>query len=236
MLMLIGICAILPVFVFVSKTLSRRRKHALILMELSAALLLISDRFAYIYNGDTSTLGMGMTRTGNFLVYTFTLVIIYAFELYLIDLYKNEGQAEVIPKVLRISKIIILFGEIMIIISQFTGMYYTFDDSNNYQRSSFFFLSYIIPLVLMVLNIIGIIQFIKKLSSLQKTSLLLFTFVPLVASVIQLFTFGVSLINITLVGLVVLLYVFSLVDLNNAVDKANKQEIQLLRDDRKRCS
>ena len=234
MLILIGICAILPVFVLISKSLSRRRKHALILMEMSAALLLLADRYSYIYNGDTSMLGMGMTRTCNFLVYSFLLVLIYAFELYLIDLYKNEGQAEVIPKVLRVSKIIILFGEIMIIISQFTGIYYTFDDSNHYQRSSLYVISYIIPLVLMILNIIGIIQFIKKLSVLQKTSLLLFSFVPLIASVIQLFTNNVSLINITLVGLVVLLYIFSLVDMNNAVDKANQQEIQLLKDGQKK--
>lgn len=234
MLILIGICAILPVFVLISKALSRRRKHALILMEVSAALLLTADRYSYIYSGDTSTLGMGMTRTCNFLVYSFILVLIYAFELYLIDLYKNEGQAEGIPKVLKASKIIILFGEVMIIISQFTGIYYTFDDSNHYQRSSLYVVSYIIPLVLMILNIIGIIQFIKKLSLLQKTSLLLFSFVPLIASVIQLFTYSVSLINITLVGLVVLLYIFSLVDMNNAVDKANKQEIQLLKDGQKK--
>ncbi|MBQ2581055.1 MAG: HD-GYP domain-containing protein [Ruminococcus sp.] len=122
----------------------------------------------------------------------------------------------------------------MIIISQFTGIYYTFDDSNHYQRSSLYVISYIIPLVLMILNIIGIIQFIKKLSVLQKTSLLLFSFVPLIASVIQLFTYSVSLINITLVGLVVLLYIFSLVDMNNAVDKANQQEIQLLKDGQKK--
>ena len=234
MLMLIGICAILPVFVIISKALSRKRKHALILMEVSAALLLLFDRFAYIYKGDTSTLGMCMTRTSNFMVFSLTLLVIYAYELYLIDLYKNEGQAEVIPKVLRASQFIILIGEIMIIISQFTGIYYTFDESNYYQRSSLYFISYIIPIVLMVLNVIGIIQFIKKLSFLLKTSLLLFSLVPIIASVIQLFTYGVSLINITLVGLVVLLYIFSLVDMNNAVDKANKQEIQLLKDGQKK--
>ena len=101
-----------------------------------------------------------MTRTSNFMVFSLTLLVIYAYELYLIDLYKNEGQAEVIPKVLRASQFIILIGEIMIIISQFTGIYYTFDESNYYQRSSLYFISYIIPIVLMVLNVIGIIQFI----------------------------------------------------------------------------
>ncbi len=234
MLVLIGICAILPVFVFISKTLSPRRKHALILMEWGAALLLLFDRFAYIYKGDTSTLGYYMVRISNYMVFALILVIIYAFELYLIDLYKNEGKLEVIPKILRVSKMIILLGELLILISQFTGIYYTFDDGNRYQRSPLFFVSYAIPVLLMMLNVICIIQFINNLSRLQKISLLLFSIVPVFASVLQLFLYGLSLINITLVGLVVLLYIFSIIDMNNAVEQANRREIQLLKDEQKK--
>ena len=234
MLVLIGICAILPVFVLITKTLSKKRKHALILMELGASLLLLFDRFAYIYKGDTSTLGYYMVRISNYMVFSLTLVIIYAFELYLIDLYKNEGKLEVIPKILRVSKMIILLGELLILISQFTGMYYTFDDGNRYQRSSLFFVSYAVPVLLMMLNVICIIQFINNLSRLQKISLLLFSIVPVFASVLQVFLYGLSLTNITLVGLVVLLYIFSIIDMNNAVEQANRREIQLLKDEQKK--
>ena len=235
MLVLIGICAILPVFVLVSKTLSPRRKHALVLMETSAVLLLLFDRLAYIYKDENSTLVYIMARLSNFMVFSLTLVIIYAFELYLIELYKNnEGNSEVIPKILRISKIIILFGEIMIIISQFTGMYYTFDENNNYQRSSLYFISYFVPVLLMTLNVISIGKYIKRINMLQKVSLLLFSVMPMCASVVQLFVYGLSLTNITLVGLVVLLYIFSIIDMNDAVEQANQQEIQLLRDGQKK--
>lgn len=235
MLVLIGICAILPVFVLVSKTLSPRRKHALVLMEMSAVLLLLFDRLAYIYKDENSTLVYIMARLSNFMVFSLTLVIIYAFELYLIELYRNnEGNSEVIPKILRISKIIILFGEIMIIISQFTGMYYTFDENNSYQRSSLYFISYFVPVLLMTLNVISIGKYIKKINMLQKVSLMLFSVMPMCASVVQLFVYGLSLTNITLVGLVVLLYVFSIIDMNDAVEQANQQEIQLLRDGQKK--
>ena len=190
MLVLIGICAILPVFVFVSKTLPPRRKHALVLMEISAVLLLLFDRLAYIYKDENSTLVYIMARLSNFMVFSLTLVIIYAFELYLIELYRNnEGNSEVIPKILRISKIIILFGEIMIIISQFTGMYYTFDENNNYQRSSLYFISYFVPVLLMTLNVISIGKYIKRINMLQKVSLLLFSVMPMCASVVQLFVY-----------------------------------------------
>ena len=234
MLILIGICAILPVFVLINKTLSPRRKHSLILMEIGSALLLLFDRFAYVYKGNTSDLGFYMVRLSNFMVFSLTLLIIYAFELYLIDLYKNGGKQEVIPRVLHISKIIILLGELMIIISQFTGMLYTFDENNNYQRSSLFFLSYAVLILLMMLNLISIVKYIKNISLMQKTSILLFSVVPLFASVVQLFAYGLSLTNITMVGLVVLLYIFSIVDMNNAVEQANLREIQVLREEQKK--
>lgn len=234
MLILIGICAILPVFVIITKTLSPRRKHALILMETGSALLLLFDRIAYIYKGNTGDLAFHMVRLSNFMVFSLTLLIIYAFELYLIDLYKNEGKEKVILHILRVSKLIILFGELMIIISQFTGMFYTFDNNNNYQRSPLFFLSYAVPVLLMTLNVISIVRYIKNISKLQKAALLMFSVGPMFASVVQLFLYGLSLTNITLVGLVVLLYIFSIIDMNNAVEQATAREIQVFKDEQKK--
>jgi len=234
MLILIGICAILPVFVIITKTLSPRRKHALFLMETGSALLLVFDRLAYIYKGNTGDLAFHMVRLSNFMVFSLTLLIIYAFELYLIDLYKNEGKEEVIPHILRVSKLIILFGEIMIILSQFTGMYYTFDENNNYQRSPLYIISYLVPALLMTLNVISIVRYIKNISKLQKAALLMFSVGPMLASVAQLFLYGLSLTNITLVGLAVLLYIFSINDMNDAVEQANRREIQVLKDEQKK--
>jgi HD-GYP domain-containing protein (c-di-GMP phosphodiesterase class II) len=49
--------------------------------------------------------------------------------------------------------------------------------------------------------------------------------------IIQFFFYGVSLQNIAMVGMVVLLYVFVLLDLNKTVENANKRELELLKDE-----
>ena len=90
MLILSGICGVFAIFSFVIKVLSAPRKKAFLLMDISAMLLMIADRFAYIYRGDISRLGYWMVRICNFLVFALTLCILFAFNRYLEDLFTNE--------------------------------------------------------------------------------------------------------------------------------------------------
>ena len=52
MLVLIGITGMLIFFTLISKALSGKRRLSMIGLELSVLLLLISDRYAYIFRGD----------------------------------------------------------------------------------------------------------------------------------------------------------------------------------------
>ena len=76
MLVLSGICAVLAIFVLFIKTMSTHRKAILIIMDISAGLLLVFDRYAYIFRGDVSELGFVMVRVSNFLVFFLTLLCI----------------------------------------------------------------------------------------------------------------------------------------------------------------
>ena len=135
MLVLIGICGITAFFVLITGALSKPRKRALLLVEVYSTILLISDRLAYIYRGDTSRLGYWMVRISNFLVFFMTLAIVHSINLYVVDLLKNEGGMKKPPLVSMICEILITLGELLLIISQFTGLYYTFDETNHYVRA-----------------------------------------------------------------------------------------------------
>ena len=91
MLFLSGICGVLAVLAFFTKALSKKRRLAIGHLELFSCLLLISDRFAYIYRGDVSALGWWMVRVSNFLVFFLSLLIILVFNQYIKDLIYNEG-------------------------------------------------------------------------------------------------------------------------------------------------
>ncbi len=60
------------------------------------------------------------------------LSIVHANNLYIADFLTNEGGLEEVPFVLKLCEAFTLIGQIMLIISQFTGLYYTFDSSNRY--------------------------------------------------------------------------------------------------------
>lgn len=229
-----SICLIITIFVLIAKTLTKRKKKIMLLLESSAAILLFSDRFAYIYRGDTSTLGFCMVRISNYLVFAMTLFVIQAVNLYLTDLLLNEAGLGFIPKRLRIAAYSVVIGQILLIISQFTGLYYTFDETNHYQRAPLFFICYIIPLLILFLLLSIVINYYKCLNRGIRTALVLFTLVPAVASIMQFFLYGLSLTNISIVGMAIVLYMFVIIDANEMVERAHRIEIEHMQGEKAR--
>ena len=229
MLFLSGICSILALLTFLSKALEKKRRIAIMMMEISASLLLISDRFAYLYRGDMSNLGFWMVRICNFLVYFFSQSINCWFNRYLIDLYAKEGQLPQTPIRLKLAGGILNISLLLLIVSQFTGLYYTFDEFNRYQRSAWFPLCYFLPLGSVFLQFSVIIQYYKRISKHIRFPLILFAVVPVVAAVVQVFNYGLSLTNMTMVGEVAVLYIFVLIDMNKTAERANKLKIEMLK-------
>ena len=226
MMILSGVCGIIALFVHLSETMSRPRRIALMLLETAAMFLMIADRHAYMARGDISTTGWWMVRISNFLVFFLTLVTMYALNLYLIDLFTHEGKLEAVPKRLKAVKILALAGMALVVISQFTGLYYTFDEMNRYQRAPGFILCYAIPFVILLLQMSVAVQYRGRLSKNMGFSLLLFFGISIAASVLQLFVYGLSLNNISIAICAALLYVFALRDLNREVAHSRTLEIE----------
>ena len=57
MLFLTGICAILSFLVAISTSIPKSRKKPILVVEFATMVLLIADRFAYLYRGDVSMTG-----------------------------------------------------------------------------------------------------------------------------------------------------------------------------------
>ena len=119
MLFLSGACAVLFILALYTKTVTVRRKHALVWMEFSASFLLFSDRLAYIYRGDLTEKGYIIVRVSNFLVYFLSLYISHAFNLYVMDIVKESSKTNKTPLPLVINEVLFLIGEILIILNIF---------------------------------------------------------------------------------------------------------------------
>lgn len=229
MLVLIGICGILAFCVPLTKMLNQKRKNALFSLELSCMFLLIFDRYAYIFRGDISSLGFWMVRICNFSVFFFSITIFYAFNSYLMDLLKNECGYSKYPLRIRICKLAAVLSIAALIISQFTNFYYSFDQQNNYVRGKGILLSYIGPLIIVGMDLSLIFENFKKFRKIMSLSLIIFAAFPIIASIVQIFAYGISFTNISIVGLAIILYLLGLIDLNESVEKAKQREIEFLK-------
>lgn len=231
MLFVSGTCAVLILLTFLTKTMSKKRKYCLMMMQFTGTLLLLSDVCAYTFRGDVSKLGYYAVRISNFMVFFLQLFITHEFTIYLVDLFINDKKMEKKSILLLSCEYIFTIGFALIVISQFTGLYYTFDEFNRYTRGPGFMLCYVAPLLITLLQLIAIIKYREYLNKRTYIFLLLFITLPYVASIMQMFAYGLSLTNMTFVGLVVCLYVFELQNLNEEIDKANKREIELLKEE-----
>ena len=230
MVALIGVCAVVSFFAAITKAIPKSKKIPLILLEVTAALLLLFDRFAYIYRGDASTVGYWMVRISNFAVFFLTIFVLFAFNLYLIDLFKEKWKQNTVPIRLRAVKWLVLVGVVMLIISQVTGRSDTFDEFNHYVRAPGFIVCYLFPIAILLLQLSVIVQYRRKLSGKMQTGLLVFTTAPLVAAIAQVFAYGLSLTNIAMAITAVIFYIFALLDINTSIEEARRRETEYLKE------
>ena len=225
MLFMSGVCGVLTIMSLMPSFMSRKRRSIMSLMEFSSMFLLIVDRLAYIYRGDMSDLGGFMVRFTNGMTYFLTILIPLLVTLFIGDLCINEGGATKLPKQILICEILFAIGTILIVISQFTGLYYTFDATNRYQRSPYNFISYIIPFAVVIIQEALLIRYSDRLKKGLVISLAISLILPTFASIIQFLFYGISLTSITMVAVVIVFYVYTLYSLGDEVGKARIREL-----------
>lgn len=230
MYVLSGICGMIALFACVTRYISPVRKAAQVVMALSAMFLLIAENLGEFFYGDTSATGYWMVRASNFCVFFTTLMVILAFTVYLMDIFRVDLKLPV-PKRLWAALFIVIAGEILVIVSQFTGLYYSFDEMNVYHRNPGFVISYIPALLVILLLFSVILGYRRQMRPTMWVTMMLFTLVPLIASGFQFFIYGIYLTDMSLVGMVVVLYVFTLADTNRSLERAQQRELQLLREE-----
>ncbi len=226
MLFMSGMCGILAVMTLVARSLPKNTRYILAAMELAAMFLLVFDRFAYIYRGDVSTLGYYMVRISNAVVFYISLIIPFFVTRFLENILKNDCKLERTPRQLFFSDVFFAAGIVMLTVSQFTGIYYTFDAQNNYTRSPLFALCYVFPFLIVIFQEWSIINNRKKINKKIVYSMMVCIAMPTVASVIQTFVYGVSLINMTIAVVVVVYFTYALNFMNEASDRARAHELE----------
>lgn len=234
MLFMSGGCGVLVILACTTRTFTKKRKISLVMLEFTAMVLLLSDRLAYAYRGDPSEVGYWVVRVSNFLVFGTSLCINFFFNAYLEDLLRVECKIKGYIKRITAVKVIFIISIVFLLFAHVSKLYYTFDASNTYQRTPYIWISYIFPLLMTMLQLWIIVSYRKQLGRKITFPLFMFAIIPYVATVVQLFVYGLSLTNMAIIGMSVLLYCFEIWHMNElqeaktAAERANNAKSRFL--------
>ncbi|MCQ2465824.1 MAG: EAL domain-containing protein [Oscillospiraceae bacterium] len=214
------ICIVLFVFSLVLKNRTARITQALASLELGAGIMLLADYGSYIFNGVYTTQGYWGVRITNFAVFFLMNFEVFACNCYFISIARARDETAKNLKRAKAVYCTAAAGMAMVIVSQFNGMYYTFDNMNRYIRGPLFLLSYVFPLISLFLMISMIIQFRKIIGRGVQLSIVLSFVVPFTGAVYQNFNYGFDSINVSVGMVAMLIYAFSLIDQNRFLVKS----------------
>lgn len=211
--------------IFMSKNFEKRKRKVLLHMLLSCAILMLSDSVAWAYRGEPGIVGYYIVRISNCLVFLFSDVMLGLYHAYVCcslfgtSAVKNKKTNYKIRAVFLLAVI----GMFLVILTQFTGLYYSFDSQNFYHRNQWYFLSLLIPMLGMLLDCSLIIQYRKNITKRVMVALLSYIVLPFVAAIILLFYYGISLINIAISISMIEIFVEAMVEQSQMLAEQTKE-------------
>lgn len=222
MMLLGGICGFIFLFLQFMKINNKQKKSSFLQIAFFAMLLLFADRLAYLYRGNESLLGYWMVRITNFTVFASIILVENGFNNYLLSFTNVEDGRD---KKLVLSRLLVIIGLVLLVMSQFTGLYYTFDETNHYVRAKGFIICYLMPLLITAIQFVFIVKNKRIFRKKILYSLFVFVGLPMAASIIQIFFYGLSLTSISIAVSAIMIYFFALSDQNHVLVVAAEKEM-----------
>ena len=215
-------CLIAALCMLMSKNFNKEKRKWLLLMQISCAILLGSDAAAWAFRGYPGTMGFWVVKISNFLVFLYSDIVLMMYHgyvcCYLFQKHPEQKKRFWINAVYAVCTL----GMLLVIISQFTNLYYTIDAQNLYHRNPGYIISMIIPMCGMLLDLILLIRHRRNVSREMLVSMASYDVLILVAVIVQSFYYGISLINIAICISMILIFVSAMVEQNREL--ASKQE------------
>ncbi len=214
----------------------KRKKYLMFLMQISCAILLASDAAAWAFRGSPGSLERGIIYVSNYLVFTFSDILLLFYHGYVCDcLFENKPQESRSVRV-RMVYVIGIAAIFLVLISQFTNLYYYIDSQNYYHRNQAYFISVLLPMVGILLDLSLLIRCRKNISRELWVAMLSYIVLPFAATIVQVFYYRISLINIAISISMILMFIETMIEQGKKVAEQDRmlaeKEHQLAEQDR----
>lgn len=196
-------CAIMAITIRVNKPTDKSIK-IFIKFFVAASLLFFGEAFAYVSRGNTNRFFVIETRLSNFVVYLMNIIMSYLYIKYIYSLISDDEET-IKHKRINVAYVISCVNLLILLINIFSKWMYSFDDKNYYHRNYMWYIYTVLSLGVIVSGMSLAVKYRKKIEIRRFVSTLMFSVIPIVATIIQAFMYGFSITNFALgIGLVVM--------------------------------
>jgi len=181
------------------------------------------NALAGIFRGGQGILAFYMVRISNFITFCAGYLIAAIFAHYIYE-YINEkvNISKIYPRIITITCVISIC---LCILSQFNHMYYYIDEFNLYQRQDWFWLSQVFGIICLIINAIVVFSHRKVLQSREFWLLSIYVFFPMVALIIQIFSYGLAILHISIMISTLIIFVGIQVEVDKSIIERTRREL-----------
>ena len=211
-----------------SNKFSKYRRKLLLFILAACAFLLFCDALAWGFRGKPGRASYWVVTVSNLMVFIMSDVLVALYNGYIWQSFYRDKACDNVPvKRFKAVYAVATVGIVMCIISQFTHFYYYIDSNNVYHRNHGHIVAMIIPITGMLIDATIIMKCRKKISTLMLISALSYMILPLVAAVIQIFFYGISITNIAISISMIMLFITTIIEQNENLARKENEAARL---------
>ena len=207
-------CAVSSLYFWITKNYRTEKRGWIYRMQVSTSVLLFCDAMTNLFRGRPDLLGFWMVRISNFFNFFLVELTLLFFHYYICAMLLTPEENAALKRV-KVVRAICCVGLALVVVSQFTGLYYTFDASNVYHRTAGYYpISMIVPMVAMALDGSLLLQYRARISRGMFLATGSYLVLPLLAISIQIVHYGLALVDLAIGVAMVLMFLVSIKEQN----------------------
>lgn len=206
-------CMVMALCIYLSNNFNSKRRKCLFCLQAFTSLILFNSAIAVLFRGNPGVLNFFAARMGTFMTFALRNVVVLFFHVYECS-YLFTDDAWKRDRRVKYAGLLCLLGVVLVILSQYSDLYYYFDINNVYYRGRWYFLSLLIPSLSLLMDLSLLLQFRKKLRRIIFFSLLSFIVLTIGTAAVQLLYNSVALINMAMGLAMTIMFISSMSEQN----------------------
>ncbi|MGN1295030.1 MAG: ATP-binding protein [Bacilli bacterium] len=224
-----AICSIIGfLFLLLMKEKNDKNRYVKILLMLNCTAVMFFDAISFLTRGNDNDFCFYMARISSFFVFLFNFIYIGLFMTYIWKLVKKDDE----KNILRVYVVygISLFGILFLIIGQFFGWIFTYDDANNYARGKLWFISQIIVFASLLIALSVFFQYRKRLQKVIFNMLCGYFLCLLISTILEIIFSQIAVQNMTTVLATIFILIAEAYNYRVIINEYKKKELDSLKD------